>query len=182
MTELDALRKGLVALLDGMWWGLRDNVGALSMYEGYSGGFRQMGSEFAEAGGEKGAKGAASMAAKLFKAIGLEVARDGDSVRVISCPVWNRILERGLEYAFHVEEICWKPMLEGIGEKAGAKPMVESSLRPAHLERARLDHKRSKAKLALEKGTITEEEYESQTSVLEEGLKKIPSEGLYRFE
>ncbi|MFW9800995.1 MAG: hypothetical protein ACFFD9_11205 [Candidatus Thorarchaeota archaeon] len=182
MTELETLRKGLVSILDGLWWGLRDNVGPLSMYEGYIGGFRLMGSEFAETAGEKGPKGAASMAAKLFSAIGLEVELEGDSVRVISCPIWNRILERGLEYAFHVEEICWRPMLEGIGEKAGAEPIVESSLRLAHLERAKLNHKRSKAKLALEEGAITEEEYQNQSSALEDGLKKIPNEGLYRFE
>ncbi|MHA2433465.1 MAG: hypothetical protein ACXADO_09585, partial [Candidatus Thorarchaeota archaeon] len=137
---------------------------------------------FAESIGDKGAESATRMAADLFAAIGLSVERDGKAVLVKSCPVWNRVLERGLEYSFHVEEICWKPMLEGIGEKAGARPVVESSLRLAHLERVRLDHKKSKARAALEKGAISEEDYESQIALLEESLQKIPSEGHYRFE
>ncbi len=182
MTELDTLRRGVISLIDGMWWALRDSVGALSMHEGYSGGFKQMGAEFAERIGNKGAEGAAEMAADLFAAIGLDVERDGKAVIVKSCPVWNRILERGLEYAFHIEEICWKPMLEGIGEKAGARPIVESSLRIAHLERVRFDYKKGKAKAALEKGKISNKEYESRIASLEERLQQIPSQGLYRFE
>ena len=182
MTELDTLRKGIISLLDGMWWALRDSVGALSMYEGYSGGFKQMGAEFAEGVGDKGAEGAAKMAADLFTAIGLDVERDGKAVVVKSCPVWNRILERGLEYAFHVEEICWKPMLEGIGEKARARPVVESSLRLAHLERVRLDHKKGKAKATLEKGEISKKDYETQIASFEESFQQIPSQGHYRFE
>jgi len=182
MTELDTLRKGIVSLLDGMWWALRDSVGALSMHEGYSGGFKQMGADFAESIGDRGAEGAAKMAADLFAAIGLDVERDGKAVLVKSCPVWNRILERGLEYAFHVEEICWKPMLEGIGEKAGARPVVESSLRITHLERVRLNHKKGKAKAALEKGEISKKDYETQIESFEESLQQIPSQGHYRFE
>ncbi|MFX1416870.1 MAG: hypothetical protein ACFFC0_08655 [Promethearchaeota archaeon] len=182
MTELDTLRKGIVSLLDGMWWALRDSVGALSMYEGYSGGFKQMGSEFAEGIGDRGANGAAKMAADLFAAIGLDVEREGKVVLVKSCPIWSRILERGLEYAFHIEEICWKPMLEGIGEKAGARPVIESSLRMAHLERARLNHRKGKARAALEKGEISKKDYEARVASLEESLQQIPSQGHYRFE
>jgi len=182
MAELDTLRKAVVSLLDGMWWALRDSVGALSIYEGYSGGFKQMGAEFAEGVGEKGAEAAAKMAANLFAAIGLEVERDGNAVLVKSCPVWNRILERGLEYAFHLEEICWKPMLEGIGEKAGARPVVESSLRLSHLERVRLDYRKGKAKAALEKGEMSREDYKTQIASFEESFQQIPAQGRYRFE
>ncbi|MFX0045673.1 MAG: hypothetical protein ACFE8Z_07485 [Candidatus Hermodarchaeota archaeon] len=182
MAELDTLRKGIVSLLDGMWWALRDSVGALSMHEGYSGGFRQMGADFAESVGDTGAEGAARMAAELFASIGLDVEREGKAVLVKSCPIWNRILERGLEYSFHVEEICWKPMLEGIGEKAGAKPVVESSLRLAHLERGRLNHKMGKAKAALEKGKISKKDFESQIASFKQSLQQIPSQGRYRFE
>ena len=49
MSQLDILRKGFIAFLDGLWWGLRDNVGPLSMYEGYARGFQLMGAEKAEA-------------------------------------------------------------------------------------------------------------------------------------
>ncbi|MHA2118125.1 MAG: hypothetical protein ACW98J_04325, partial [Candidatus Thorarchaeota archaeon] len=166
----------------GLWWGLRDNVGPLSMYEGYARGFRQMGEEKAEADGTKGPESAAKTAAELFSAIGLEVDIKGKEILVKSCPLWNRILERGLEYAFHVEEICWKPMLEGIGEKSGAKPVADSALRLIHLERGKSDHKKGKAKSALDKGTITKEEYDKQISALDEILQKIPTEGHYRFD
>ncbi|MHA2386588.1 MAG: hypothetical protein ACXAEE_10315 [Candidatus Thorarchaeota archaeon] len=182
MGEIDILRKGFIAFLDGLWWGLRDNVGPLSMYEGYARGFRQMGSEKAEADGAKGPESAAKIAAELFSAIGLEVELKGKEVLVKSCPLWDRILERGLEYAFHVEEICWKPMLEGIGSKSGAKPIVESALRLIHLEKTKSDYKKGKAKAALGKGTISKEEYDNQISALDRILEKIASEGRYRFD
>ncbi len=182
MSELDILRKGFVAFLDGLWWGLRDNVGALSMYEGYAGGFRQMGAEKAAADGAKGPEAAARTATALFTAFGLEVELKGKEILVKSCPLWDRILERGLEYAFHVEEICWMPMLEGIGKKAGAKPQVESALRLAHLDRAKVDYKIGKAKATFDKGTITREDYDKQVEALDQVLGKIPSEGRYRFD
>ena len=48
MSELEILRNGFIAFLDGLWWSLRNTVGALSMYEGYIGGFKQLGQEAAE--------------------------------------------------------------------------------------------------------------------------------------
>ena len=182
MSELDVLRKGFIAFLDGLWWGLRDNVGPLSMSEGYVRGFRQMGEEMAEAEGAKGAEAAAKIAANLFSAMGLGVDLKGKEILVTSCPLWDRILERGLEYAFHVEEICWKPMLEGIGARTGAKPTVVSALRLIHLEKAKVDYKKGKAKKAMDKGAISKEEYNKQVTALDEILQKIPSEGCYRFE
>jgi hypothetical protein len=152
------------------------------MYEGYARGFRQMGEEKADADGAKGAEAAAKTAAELFSAIGLEVDLKGKKVLVKSCPLWDRILEQGLEYAFHVEEICWKPMLEGIGGRSGTKPVVESALRLIHLEKAKSDYKKAKAKTALDTGTISKQEYDSQVDVLDKILEKIPSEGCYRFD
>ncbi|MFW9967381.1 MAG: hypothetical protein ACFFEA_09525 [Candidatus Thorarchaeota archaeon] len=182
MSELDTLRKGFIAFLDGLWWSLRDNVGPLSMYEGYAAGFKQMGEEKAEADGARSPEAAAKTAAELFSAIGLDVEQEGTEVLVKACPLWDRILERGLEYAFHVEEICWKPMLAGIGGKAGANPIMESALRLIHLERAKAEHKKSKAKAALDRGAISKEEYDSQVDALEKVHLNIPSEGRYRFE
>jgi len=181
MNDLSILRTSFVALLDGMWWGLRDNTGPLSMYEGYAGGFKQIGLEVAETIGGKGAAASADIAAKLFTAIGLDVAVDDSSVIVKKCPVWNRILERGLEFAFHVEEICWMPMLEGIGEKTGAKPEMETSLRLAHIETSKITHKKGKAKAALDKGSITKEEYDKEIVMLDKALENAPTFGLYRF-
>jgi hypothetical protein len=182
MNELETLRNGFVAFIDGLWWGLRDTVGALSMYEGYAGGFKQMGKEAAERAGAKGAEDAAKTAVDVLNAIGLEVAQDEKEIIVKSCPLWNRILERGLEYAFHVEEICWKPLLAGIGEIARAKPKMESALRLLYLEKAKADYKKGKAKTALEKGTISKEEYENQVAQLEQVLENLPIEGRYKFD
>jgi hypothetical protein len=181
MSDLDILRQSFVALLDGMWWGLRDNTGPLSMYEGYSRGFKQMGLEIAERIGGKGANAAAEIATKLFSAIGLDVEVDEKDVIVKKCPVWNRIQERGLEYAFHVEEICWIPMLEGIGEKTGAKPEMHTSLRLAHIESAKIAYKKEKAKAALDKGGIKREQYDKEIVMLDETLENAPMLGRYRF-
>lgn len=182
MSELEILRKGFVAFIDGLWWGLRDTVGALSMYEGYAGGFRQMGIEAAEKAEAKGAAEAAKTAVTVLNAIGLKVEQNEKEVIIKSCPIWDRILERGLEYAFHVEEICWKPLLEGIGEKARAKPRMESTLRLIHLEKAKVEYKKGKAKAAFEKGAISKEEYDNQVANLEGALQSLPKEGRYRFD
>ena len=181
MNELSTLRTSFVALLDGMWWGLRDNTGPLSMYEGYAKGFKQMGLEIAEKAGGKGALAAAEIAGKLFSAIGLDVSLDEKMILVKKCPVWNRILERGLEYAFHVEEICWMPMLEGIGEKTGAKPEMESSLRLAHIESSKVEYRKGKLKAALDKSQITKDEYDNELAILDQRLENAPTLGRYRF-
>jgi hypothetical protein len=181
MDELEVLRNGFIAFLDGLWWGLRDNVGALSIYEGYANGFKQMGKEAAEKRGGRGAENAAKIAVEIFKAIGLDAEKVGNEVRIKSCPLWDRILERGLEYSFHLEKICWKPMLEGIGEKTGVSAVVESSLRMTHVNRSKIDYKKKKAKSALEKGAITKDEYKQQIVNLEETLKSLSPIGRYRF-
>jgi hypothetical protein len=181
MDELEVLRKGFIAFLDGLWWGLRDNVGALSMYEGYANGFKQMGQEAAERNGMKGTDAAVKAALELFEAIGLVTENTGNEIHIKSCPLWERILEKGLEYSFHVEKICWKPMLEGISEKTGVSVVVESSLRMAHVNRSKIEYKKNKAKSALDKGAITKDEYEKQAEYLEDTLKNLPNTGKYRF-
>ncbi|MFW9963748.1 MAG: hypothetical protein ACFFCX_09305 [Candidatus Sifarchaeia archaeon] len=182
MSDLEILRTSFVAFLDGLWWGLRDNTGPLSMYEGYSRGFRQMGFEAAEKVNGKGPKIAAEIAGKLFGAIGLAVELDNNRIILKSCPVWDRILERGLEYAFHIEEICWMPMLEGIGEKFSANPSMESDLRLIHIEHSKGEYKKAKTKRALEMGKITKDEYENQIVMLEKSIESLQKFGAYRFD
>ncbi len=182
MSELELLRTSFVAFLDGLWWGLRDNTGPLSMYEGYIGGFKQIGFEAAERDNGKGPNTAAEIAGRLFDAMGLDAEVENRKITVKSCPVWNRILERGLEYAFHVEEICWIPMLEGIGERVGAKPVMESDLRLIHIEHSKIEHKKSKAKRALEKGQLSKKEYENQIVMLQKSMDSLPKFSVYRFD
>ncbi|MHA1770660.1 MAG: hypothetical protein ACTSYL_03080 [Candidatus Thorarchaeota archaeon] len=182
MEDLSILQKGFVAFMDGLWWGLRDTVGALSMYEGYANGFKQAGKEIAEAIGGRGPTDAAKIAATIMTALGLTAEAQGKEVVVKSCPLWERIRERGLEYAFHVEEICWKPLLEGIGEKVGAKPVVTTSLRLAYVERAKAEYKKSKAKRALDAKKISEDDYKKQIEMLDKSIEHVVDEGRYGFE
>jgi hypothetical protein len=182
MSELEILRKGFIAFLDGLWWSLRNTVGALSMYEGYIGGFKQLGQEAAEKAAVRGPEGAARTAAETLRAIGLEVDQKGKEIEIKSCPLWNRIIQRGLEYAFHIEEICYTPLLDGIGQKAGAKPVLVSSLRDAYLEKAKLQYKLERAKSSSVKGEISQAEYNKQRDMLEQSIAKLPRTGRYRFE
>jgi hypothetical protein len=181
MTEPSNVQTYLVALIDGMWWGLRDNVGPLSMYEGYARGFKQIGIEAAKKQGGKGAVDAAKIAGSVLADIGLTVEVKGTEIFVKSCPIWNRIKERGLEYSFHIEEIGWKPLLEGIGEVVGAKPVVETSLRLNYLAAVKLEYKLAKAKKALEAGSILANDYAAQEKALRASIDKIPKEGRYRY-
>lgn len=182
MTDLEILRQSFVAFCDGLWWGLRDNVGPLSMHEGYMRGFRQIGLEAADRRGGKGAENAAKVATEVLGAIGLTVKQEGRTVIVDSCPLWNRIIERGLEYAFHIEEICWIPMLSAIAEKTGSKVFCDSSLRAIHLEREKVRYRMEKAKAALDAGKMSKSEYQKQRDMLEKSTSQLPSHGLYRFE
>ncbi len=181
MSGLETLRTSFIALLDGFWWGLRNNTGPLSMYEGYARGFNQMGLEVAEKVGGKGALAAAKIAGQLFDAIGLDVIVDETKITVKKCPLLDRILEKGLEYAFHIEEICWMPMLEGIGTKTGAKPEMDSALRLVHNAKTSAEYKKGKTKAALDKGQITNEEYDKEIVMLEQHIENVPKFGLYRF-
>ncbi len=182
MDNLELLRKGFVSFLDGLWWGLRDNTGPLSMYEGYENGFRQLGSEAAESIGGTGPKNAAKIAAQIMDAMGMKVEVNDQEVLVKECPLWNRILEKGLEFAFHVEEICWKPLLDGISELTGAKPKVVTSLRLNHIAKSKIDYKIGKTKKALDKGEISQDEFDKAMKSLENEAIKIPNFGQYRFE
>jgi hypothetical protein len=182
MNDLEILRKGFVAFIDGLWWGLRDNAGALTMYEGYAGGFRQMGKEVAQARGGNGPEKSAEIAGEIFKAIGLDIEVEGKEIFVNACPILNRVLERGLEFSFHVEEICWKPLLQGVGDITGSSPVVENSLRLIHIEKAKVEYKKSKVKRALDGGSITKGEYDKQIAALDKSAINTPKRGHYRFE
>ncbi|MBD3159015.1 MAG: hypothetical protein GF309_09525 [Candidatus Lokiarchaeota archaeon] len=181
MSDLDRLQEVFTVFLDGLWWGLRDNVGALSMYEGYSNGFRLIGVQAAQDQGVKGVEEATALAANIMKAIGLNLEVEGSEIRVDSCPIWDRIKEQGLEYSFHIEEICWKPLLEAIAEEAGVKAFVDSSLRQIHVKRGKIEYKRSKLQRKLEEGSIAQKEHDEALAQLDKQLDSIPEKGRYRF-
>ena len=141
-----------------------------------------MGRELAESMGGKGPERAAEIAGEILRTIGLEVEVDKRSIIVKSCPIWNRILERGLEFSFHIEEICWMPLLDGVAKITGAKPIADTSLRLLHINRQKVEYKKGKAKKALEKGNLTKEEYEKQIVMLDKDIEGMPKYGQYRFE
>jgi hypothetical protein len=72
-------------------------------------------------------------------------------------------------------------MMTGIAEKTNTEPVFESSLRLAHIARAKAEYKMGKAKKALEKGTISEKEYDKQIDMMQSGLEKTPTTGRYSF-
>jgi hypothetical protein len=181
MDNLEILRTGFIAFLDGLWWGLRDQTGALSMYEGYSGGFKELGKEIAQHSNDKGPEAAARITIDIFTAIGMESELNGNQVIVKSCPIWNRILKKGLEYSFHVETICWKPMLEGIGEVLNATPIVDNSLRIAYIAKSKADYKKMKAKGQLDLGNISQGDYDKLIKEVDTTLEKQPKFGVYGF-
>ena len=181
MSGLDILQTGFIAFIDGLWWGLRENTGPLSMYDGYRGGFKQMGEEIAAKLGGKGPEAAAKIAGQIFETIGLDVEVQVKTIMLKKCPVLDRIVERGLEFAFHIEDICWLPMLQGIGEQVGATPEMITELRLIHIERAKVDYKKGKAQKSLDDGRISEKEYEKEIAKLEQSLKTIPKFGQYVF-
>ncbi len=73
------------------------------------------------------------------------------------------------------------PMLEGIGEKTGTTPEMETSLRLAHIKSSKVSYKKGKAKVALDKGKITKEQYDKEIVMLDEALANTPTHGRYRF-
>ncbi len=181
MDELTTVRNSFVAFIDGLWWGLRDNVGALSMYEGYANGFKQIGREISKQSDGKGAEGAAHAAATLMRALGLEAESDGTEIIVKECPFWNRIVEQGLEYSFHIEEICWMPLLKGIGENFGVTPTMKSSLRLNYVARGKNEYKKSKVSKALKAGKVSKDGYEKTIEELDRNMKDIPEYGRYQY-
>ena len=92
MSDLDILRAGFVAFIDGLWWGLRDNTGPLSMYEGYERGFKQIGLEHAEKVGGNGPNAAASIAVEVMTAMGLDVEAKGMEVIVKDVRIVGTVL------------------------------------------------------------------------------------------
>jgi hypothetical protein len=168
---LPALQKFLVAWMDELWWSMRDRVGALSIIECLQNSWRAGGREIGETAKRQGLSAPAAMEAVLAM-LGREAQVQGNTVRVLACPLWNRIKERGLEYAFHCEEFATAPLLTGLKDALGLSEVkVETSLRLAHLDRAKLEYKLSQLK-----GTVSDASTKKQRAELEEQLKRLPKQ------
>jgi len=172
MEALPALQKLLVAWMDELWWSMRDRVGALSIIECLQNSWRAGGREIGEIAKQQGLSSTATVEAVLSM-LGREVQLQGNTIRVLACPLWNRIKERGLEYAFHCEEFASAPLLAGLKDALGLREVkVETSLRLAYLERAKLEYKLSQLKGSAS-GDLGAKK---QRAELEEQLKQLPKQ------
>jgi len=161
--------------MDELWWSMRDRVGALSMIECLANSWQAAGREVGEMLRREGAS--PSDAARLIlEMLGKKVDSGGDTLQVSSCPLWDRILEKGLEYAFRCEEFACTPLMKGLVETLGGKDAkVELSLRQVHVERAKLKYKLSK--LAAAEGP----EVKEMRDELERKLSQLPEHPVCRI-
>lgn len=172
MDVLNALQKFVVAWMDELWWSMRDRVGALSMIECLANSWQVAGREVGELARRNGLKPVAAVAEALSM-LGRDVNAEDYTVQVAKCPLLDRILERGLEYASKCEEFACMPFLAGMKEALSAKKMVvEKSLRSVYVERARLKYKLSKLKAA----DASDPAIKEQRAKLEQLLKQLQKE------
>ena len=172
MEALPSLQKFVVAWMDELWWSMRDRVGALSIIECLQNSWRTGGREIGMLAKQQGLP-AATAVESVLSMLGREVQRQDDTIRVLACPLWNRIKERGLEYAFHCEEFASAPLLAGLKDALGLREVkVETSLRLAYLDRAKLEYKLSQLKAAASGDAGAKK----QRAELEEQLKQLPKQ------
>jgi hypothetical protein len=58
---------------------------------------------------------------------------------------------------------------------------MTTALRIIHIQRAKVEYKKSKATSAFEGGQLTEQEYNNEIAKLDESLKILPKFGQYVF-
>ncbi len=169
MDQFKALQEFIVAWMDELWWSMRDRVGALSMIESLQNSWHAAGKKVGEIGKAEGLTliKTVETAHSMF---GRTVQIKNNTVLVTTCPIWERILSRQLEYGLRCEEFICAPYLSGIKDAYGGKEAsVETNLRLAHIARARLQYKLNKiktAKSADSTGQVQITEMEKQLSQL----------------
>ena len=164
MNSLTTLQKFFTSFCDQLWWSMRDRVGALSMIDCWIESWQAASKEISKLA-KADCLTSQETAEKTLEMLGKTIQVKGNIINVTKCPIWDRIKERGLEYAYRCEEFACTPLLQAIG---GSKTSVETSLRLTHLERTRLEYKISK----IEKTTTSESKAEREK--LEKELKQLP--------
>ena len=169
MDQFKTLQEFIVAWMDELWWSMRDRVGALSMIESLQNSW--------QAAGRKVGEIAKTEETKIVKTVetahsmlGRTVAIDNNTVRVTSCPIWDRILEGNLEYGLRCEEFICTPFIDGIKDALGAKQaLVETNLRLEHLARTKLEYKLTKLKAE----NSSDSKIQTQIAAIEKQLKEL---------
>ncbi len=170
MDSLTALQKFFTSWMDQLWWSMRDLVGALSMIECWVDSWHAASVEISKLARADGLA-PKETAAKTFEILGKTVKIEGNTLCITQCPIWDRIKERGLEYAYRCEEFACAPLLQGFKEAMGVtEATVETSLRLMHLERARLEYKLAKT------GKAQTSDSKTQREQLEKELKQLPKQ------
>lgn len=182
MSDSGTLRKTFTTFIDGLLSSPRNSLGDRSWTDRHSSIFRQIGQGAAVRAEVKGAEAAARTAAEILRAMGFEVEQKGKEVVIKSSPAWERVLDRGLEYAAQVQDVCWTPLLKGIGERAGARVRAVTSLSLASMDKTGLEYRLKKAKQNRDKGAISIAEYYEQRDDLERSIASLPKTGQYEFE
>lgn len=148
MDQFKTLQEFIVAWMDELWWSMRDRVGALSMIESFQNSWQAAGRKVGEIAKTE-RMNIVNTVETAHSMLGRTVKIDNNTVRVTSCPIWDRILGGNLEYGLRCEEFICAPFLTGIKEELGAKQaIVETNLRLAHVARTKLEYKLGKLKAA----------------------------------
>ena len=182
MSDPGTLRKTFTAFIDGLLSSPSRSLGDRSWIDRHSSIFRQIGQGAAVRAEAKGAEAAAHTSAEALRAMGFDVEQRGKEVVIKSSPAWEKILDRGLEYAAHVQEVCWTPLLKGISERAGARVRAVTSLSLASMEKTELEYNLKRAKQDRDNGAISIAEYYKQRDALERSIAGLPKTGHYEFE
>ncbi len=152
--------------MDQLWWSMRDRVGALSMIECWVESWRAASIEISKLAQVDGLT-PQETAEKILEMLGKTVQVQGNTIHITKCPIWDRIKERGLEYAYRCEEFACTPLLQATG---ASEVSVETSLRLMHLERARLEYKIAKT------GKAATSDSKAEREKLEKELKRLPKQ------
>ncbi|RDE13101.1 MAG: hypothetical protein C4K49_08975 [Candidatus Thorarchaeota archaeon] len=182
MSEPGTVRKTFTTFIERLLSSASGSLGDRSWSDRHSSIFRQIGQGAAVRAEAKGAEAAAHTSAETLRAMGFEVEQSGKEIVIKSSPTWERVLERGFEFAAHVQEVCWTPLLRGVSERAGARVRIVTSLSLASMEKTELEYKLNKAKQDRDKGTISIAEYYKQRDELERSIAGLPKTGRYEFE
>ena len=175
MDQLSLMQRFVIAWMDELWWSMRDRVGALSIIECLQNSWRAAGREVGEFLQQEGLSPTAA-AKMMFEVLGRKVSTKNGELLVSSCPFWNRIKERGLEYALRCEEFTCAPLLEGLKEAMKAEEArVDISIRQVHVERAKLEYKLSKLAVS------TNPQAGAQRAKLEQQLANLPKQPVCRM-
>ncbi len=172
MDQFKTLQEFILAWMDELWWSMRDRVGALSMIDVLQNSWKAAGQKVGAIGKTEGLT-ILKTVEEAHSMFGRTVNVEKSTVRVTTCPIWDKILAGQLEYGLRCEEFVCAPYLTGIKDAMGAKKAtVVTNLRLAHIARVRLEYKLKKLKSA----STSDPQVKAQVAELEVQLDQLPPE------